>query len=60
MKIMGNILSLIIVVLGSSTAQAQQVSDPRIADIVQSGKLRVGIGLANRASRTQRQENYEE
>jgi polar amino acid transport system substrate-binding protein len=50
MKIMGNILSLIIVVLGSSTAQAQQVSDPRIADIVQSGKLRVGIGLANLVS----------
>jgi len=30
--------------------EAQQVSDPRIADIVRAGKLRVGIGLANLVS----------
>jgi polar amino acid transport system substrate-binding protein len=31
-------------------ATAEQVSDPRIADIVRAGKLRVGIGLANLVS----------
>jgi len=31
-------------------AEAEQVSDPRIADIVRAGKLRVGIGLANLVS----------
>jgi polar amino acid transport system substrate-binding protein len=31
-------------------AVAQPVPDPRIADIVQAGKLRVGIGLANLVS----------
>ena len=31
-------------------SKAQQVSDPRIADIVRAGKLRVGIGLANLVS----------
>src|SRR3974390_3046609 len=30
--------------------EAQQGSDPRIADIVLTGKLRVGIGLANLVS----------
>jgi polar amino acid transport system substrate-binding protein len=50
MKIICNILCLIIIVLGFSTAHAQQVSDPRVADIVQAGKLRVGIGLANLVS----------
>jgi len=31
----------------TAIAEAQQVSDPRVADIVLTGKLRVGIGLAN-------------
>jgi len=31
-------------------AAAEQVSDPRIADIVRAGKVRVGIGLANLVS----------
>jgi polar amino acid transport system substrate-binding protein len=31
-------------------ARAQQNSDPRIADLVRNGKLRVGFGLANRGS----------
>jgi polar amino acid transport system substrate-binding protein len=31
-------------------AEAQQTSDPRVADLVRSGKLRVGIGLANLGS----------
>lgn len=31
-------------------ARAQPVSDPRIADIVRAGKLRVGVGLANLVS----------
>jgi len=31
-------------------AEAEQVTDPRIADIVQAGKLRVGIGLENLVS----------
>jgi ABC-type amino acid transport substrate-binding protein len=34
----------------ATLAEAQQSSDPRIADIVQTGKLRVGIGLANLVS----------
>jgi polar amino acid transport system substrate-binding protein len=31
-------------------ARAQQNSDPRVADLVRNGKLRVGFGLANRGS----------
>jgi polar amino acid transport system substrate-binding protein len=31
-------------------ARAQQSSDPRVADLVRNGKLRVGLGLANRGS----------
>ena len=34
----------------TATAEAQQVSDPRVADIVLMGKLRIGIGLANLVS----------
>ena len=34
----------------SLLARAQQVSDPRVSDLVRNGKLRVGIGLANRGS----------
>ena len=33
-----------------ATVEAQQGPDPRIADIVSTGKLRVGIGLANLVS----------
>jgi polar amino acid transport system substrate-binding protein len=47
---MCNILCVVIIALGFSTVQAQQLSDPRVADIVQTGKLRVGIGLANLVS----------
>jgi ABC-type amino acid transport substrate-binding protein len=31
-------------------AEVQQTSDPRVADLVRTGKLRVGIGLANLGS----------
>lgn len=31
-------------------ARAQQASDPRVSDLVRNGKLRVGLGLANRGS----------
>jgi polar amino acid transport system substrate-binding protein len=31
-------------------ARAQQDSDPRVSDLVRNGKLRVGLGLANRGS----------
>ena len=31
-------------------AWAQQASDPRVSDLIHNGKLRVGIGLANRGS----------
>jgi polar amino acid transport system substrate-binding protein len=34
----------------AATVEAQQGPDPRIADIVSTGKLRVGIGLANLVS----------
>ena len=32
--------------------RAQQASDPRVSDLVQSGRLRVGLGLANLVSAT--------
>ena len=32
-------------VIGEQTAYAQQANDPRIADLVQAGRLRVGLGL---------------
>jgi polar amino acid transport system substrate-binding protein len=34
----------------SAVAQAQQSPDPRVADLVQAGKIRVGLGLGNHAS----------
>jgi len=33
------------VVVGASAAHAQQSTDRRVADLVQSGKLRVALGL---------------
>ena len=36
-------LSLTFIAILAGLAQAQQVSDPRVADIVQAGKIRVGI-----------------
>lgn len=36
--------------LAGTIAEAQQTSDPRVADLVQTGRLRVGIGLANLGS----------
>jgi polar amino acid transport system substrate-binding protein len=33
-------------------ARAQQVSDPRVSDLVRTGRLRVGLGLANLVSAT--------
>jgi len=50
MRITRNILSLIVLISSVSITLAQQVPDPRVADIVQKGKLRVGIGLANLVS----------
>jgi polar amino acid transport system substrate-binding protein len=50
MRITRNILSLIVLVSSVSITLAQQVPDPRVADIVQNGKIRVGIGLANLVS----------
>ena len=38
-----------VVVVGALAAHAQQSTDPRVADLVQSGKLRVGIGLGSPA-----------
>ena len=34
-------------VIGEQIACAQQASDPRVADLVQAGKLRVGLGLGS-------------
>ena len=31
----------------ASIAEAQQAADPRVADLVRAGKLRVGIGLGS-------------
>ncbi len=36
-------------VTGAQTAYAQQAKDPRVADLVQAGRLRVGIGLGTPA-----------
>ena len=38
-------LVLLLVSFGSSNANAQQSADPRVADLVRSGKLRAGIGV---------------
>src|SRR5947207_14897039 len=40
-------VSLIVVALMASAAiaEAQQAPDPRVADLVQDGKVRVGLGL---------------
>jgi polar amino acid transport system substrate-binding protein len=44
------VLVLTFAQFGSAIAKAQQTSDPRVADLVRTGKLRVGIGLANLGS----------
>jgi polar amino acid transport system substrate-binding protein len=36
--------------LDDTIAQARQASDTRVADLVRAGKIRVGLGLGNRAS----------
>jgi polar amino acid transport system substrate-binding protein len=36
--------------LGAMPALAQQNSDPRVADLVHAGKIRIGLGLGNRAA----------
>ena len=37
------LLSVMFIALLASLAEAQQVSDPRVADLVQAGKIRVGV-----------------
>jgi len=38
-------LAFAVVVVGALAARAQQSTDPRVADLIQSGKLRVALGL---------------
>jgi polar amino acid transport system substrate-binding protein len=38
-------LAFTVVVVGALAARAQQSTDPRVADLIQSGKLRVALGL---------------
>src|SRR5207245_3144635 len=38
-----------VVLLGAVAAEAQQSPDPRVADLVASGKVRVGVGLGGPA-----------
>jgi polar amino acid transport system substrate-binding protein len=38
---------VIVVAVGVSTIHAQQSADPRVADIVHAGKLRVGLGVGS-------------
>ncbi|MGH8634186.1 MAG: transporter substrate-binding domain-containing protein [Burkholderiales bacterium] len=38
-------LGIAVGVLGAQIANGQQVPDPRVADLVQAGKLRVGVGV---------------
>ena len=40
-------LILAVAVVGACTAHAQQSVDPRVADFVQSGKLRIALGLGS-------------
>ena len=42
-------LAFVAVVSSALAVHAQQSTDPRVADLVQSGKLRVGIGLGSPA-----------
>lgn len=42
-------LAFMVAVIGALAAHAQQSTDPRVADLVQSGKLRIGIGLGSPA-----------
>lgn len=44
------VLVLTFAQFAGAIAKAQQTSDPRVADLVRTGKLRVGIGLANLGS----------
>jgi hypothetical protein len=44
------VLFLAFAQLAGSIAEAQQTSDPPVADLVQAGRLRVGVGLANLGS----------
>lgn len=39
------VLGIAVGVLGAQIANAQQVPDPRIADLVQAGRIRVGLGV---------------
>ena len=36
-------LSLILIAMSASLVEAQQASDPRVADLVKAGKIRVGV-----------------
>jgi polar amino acid transport system substrate-binding protein len=42
----GWVLAAALALLGTAPASAQQVTDSRVADLVQAGKVRVGVGLA--------------
>jgi len=44
-----SVLAFSVAVVSASAAHAQQSADPRVADVVQSGKLRVAIGLGSPA-----------
>src|SRR5215813_6606114 len=40
-------LAFTVAVVGALAGNAQQSADPRVADLVQSGKLRVALGLGS-------------
>ena len=39
------VLGIAVGLIGQQTANAQPVRDPRVADLVQAGKLRAGLGV---------------
>ena len=41
---------LVSAILGPQFVQAQPASDPRVADLVEAGKIRIGVGVGNHAS----------
>jgi len=41
------VLAFTVAVVSALSAYAQQSADPRVADLVQSGKLRVALGLGS-------------
>jgi polar amino acid transport system substrate-binding protein len=47
MTLIRHLFAIVLLIANSAAIHAQQSSDPRVADLVQAGKLRVAIGLGS-------------